>query len=212
MSSLRLLDPASRADLVAFLGLAQRLDEAAVVRMHRRTPEQVVAWVQTGFDVLACRALPAELSDADAVAAVDQVAAAADAALPGAQIDLGFPMDSSWRGALPPVDGFRHVDDVPAELVLELARSAGDLSREYKTGPPQSLLDQHLMTVDDHGRESIGIPARVMLALTAMRFVPEHRSGEFVRVRAHPAWLRVDARYGSVYRRRASATPLIIGT
>lgn len=211
MSSLDLIEQSSRGDLLALLQIAARLDEAAVVRFHRRGDYQVIAWVQTGFDVLACRVLPARLSSPDAVAAADAVTTALEAGPIGAPIDLGFPMDSAWRGALPPADGYRHVDDVPAEVILDLARTAADLSREYSTGPPQSLLDQHVLTVDGGGPESIGIPTRVMLALTAMRFVPEHRSGEFVRVRIHPTWLRVDARYGSVYRRRAAATPLIIG-
>ncbi len=44
---------------------------------------------------------------------------------------------------------------------------------------------------------------RCVFALTAMGFVPESGSAEeMVRVRATPAWLRIDARFGSVYRRR----------
>jgi len=57
---------------------------------------------------------------------------------------------------------------------------------------------------------------RCVFALTAMAFLPQSSAGgqgmgldpdsvaadEIVRVRALPAWLRVDARFGSVYRRR----------
>jgi hypothetical protein len=42
-----------------------------------------------------------------------------------------------------------------------------------------------------------------VFALTAMGFVPEPPSAEeIVRVRVLPAWLRIDARFGSVFRRR----------
>ena len=47
---------------------------------------------------------------------------------------------------------------------------------------------------------------RCVFALTAMGFLPQSgeavAADEIVRVRALPAWLRVDARFGSVYRRR----------
>jgi hypothetical protein len=45
-----------------------------------------------------------------------------------------------------------------------------------------------------------------VFALTAMGFLPQSGDAvgadEIVRVRALPAWLRIDARFGSVYRRR----------
>ena len=57
---------------------------------------------------------------------------------------------------------------------------------------------------------------RCVFALTAMGFLPQSSAAsegmgldpqtvaadEIVRVRALPAWLRIDARFGSVYRRR----------
>ena len=42
-----------------------------------------------------------------------------------------------------------------------------------------------------------------MFALTAMGFVPD-TPDEVVRVRTTRAWLRIDARFGSVYRRRGN--------
>ena len=45
---------------------------------------------------------------------------------------------------------------------------------------------------------------RCVFALTAMGFVPDPPSAdEIVRIRVLPAWLRIDARFGSVFRRRA---------
>jgi hypothetical protein len=47
---------------------------------------------------------------------------------------------------------------------------------------------------------------RCVFALTAMGFLPQSSEAvdadEIVRVRTLPAWLRIDARFGSVYRRR----------
>ena len=54
---------------------------------------------------------------------------------------------------------------------------------------------------------------RCVFALTAMGFLPQSDAAEqldpgtvaadeIVRVRTLPAWLRIDARFGSVYRRR----------
>jgi hypothetical protein len=47
---------------------------------------------------------------------------------------------------------------------------------------------------------------RCVFALTAMGFLPQSSEAvdaeEIVRVRVLPAWLRIDARFGSVYRRR----------
>lgn len=45
---------------------------------------------------------------------------------------------------------------------------------------------------------------RCVFALTAMGFLPQspEDADEIIRVRITPAWLRIDARFGSVYRRR----------
>ncbi len=123
-------------------------------------------------------------------------------------------MDSAWRGALPPEAGFVHLDDVPARAVLDLAQRGVALAKEHSSahGPPASLLDQEVVAVSS-GDASVGIPMRCVFALTAMGFLPQSERGraagprdvaadEIVRVRALPAWLRIDARFGSVYRRR----------
>jgi hypothetical protein len=116
-------------------------------------------------------------------------------------------MDSAWRGALPPDAGFTHLDDVPARLMLDLAQRGSELAKEHAgaQGPPVSLLDQEVIRVSAAG-ESVGVPMRCVFALTAMGFLPPEAdavdSDEVVRVRTLRAWLRIDARFGSVYRRR----------
>lgn len=54
---------------------------------------------------------------------------------------------------------------------------------------------------------------RCVFALTAMGFLPQSPdavdAGELIRVRILPTWLRLDARFGSVYRRRGDPALLL---
>jgi hypothetical protein len=209
-------DPAERENLATFLTRAVRLDPAAVVRLRRRGEKHVAAWVATGFEALAMRTVVAELGVDDVTVGADLVLAGSAS---GGPIDLGFSMDSAWRGALPPTDGFAHVDDVPARTLVELAEQGAQLAKEHSSshGPPASLLDQAVLTVSGAGAR-VEVPMRVVFALTAMDFIPH--SGEkaesrrippteIVRVRATRTWLRLDARYGSVARRLGGGIPLL---
>jgi len=174
----------------------------------------VVAWVATGFDVLANRVVGGRIKPADLSAAAEALSAGLMAMDRSGYVDPGFAMDSAWRGALPPETGFLHLDDVPARAVLDLAQRGVALAKEHSSahGPPASLLDQEVVAVSS-GDTSVGIPMRCVFALTAMGFLPQSDAAEqldpgtvaadeIVRVRALPAWLRIDARFGSVYRRR----------
>ncbi|OFJ52082.1 hypothetical protein [Mycolicibacterium grossiae] len=208
-------DAAHRVDLETFVDRALRLDEAAVIRLRERPGGQVVAWVATGFDVLASRVIGGRVRPGDLSAGADALARALPAMDRSGFVEPGFAMDSAWRGALPPDAGFAHLDDVPARVVLDLAQRGVALAKEHGSahGPPASLLDQEVVAVSA-GSESVGIPMRCVFALTAMGFLPQstRRSDDFtpesvaadevVRVRVLPAWLRIDARFGSVYRRR----------
>ena len=196
-----LADTAQAENLGTFVERALRLDEAAVVRLRARGEGVIVAWAATGFEVLAARVVSGRVAPSDLCAGAD----ALGRELPGSgRIDPGFSMDSAWRGALPPDNGFSHLDDVPAHAVLELFQRGIELAREHSgpQGPPPSLLDQDVLRVSA-GDVEVGIPMRCVFALTAMGFVPDPLpENEVVRVRVHPTWLRIDARFGSVYRRR----------
>lgn len=195
-----------RDDLATFTDRVLRLDDTAVVRLRQRSDEHVVAWAATGFDVLASRVVRGRVKPADLAVGADALAAGLAAMAPDGHVEPGFTMDSAWRGALPPETGFVHLDDVPAGLVLDLAEQGGALAKEHSSahGPPVSLLDQDVMSVSA-GEDSVAIPMRCVFALTAMGFLPQPLvEGEIVRVRAHPTWLRIDARFGSVYRRRGA--------
>jgi hypothetical protein len=183
---------AHRADLTAFVERAARLDPAAVIRLRGRSGGLITAWAATGFDVLASR---------------DELAHGLAATDSAGYVNPGFPMDSAWRGVLPPDSGFTHLDDVPARLMLDLAERGAQLAKEHGSaqGPPVSLLEQEVIRVSS-ADVSVGVPMRCVFALTAMGFLPQSSEAvdaeEIVRVRALPAWLRIDARFGSVYRRR----------
>lgn len=201
------LDTAHRGDLAAFVERALRLDDAAVIRLRVRSDRALTVWVATGFDVLASRVVAGTLRPDDLSAGADQLARGLAAVDSSGYIDPGFPMDSAWRGALPPDSGFTHLDDVPAGLMLDLAQRGAQLAKEHGSaqGPPVSLLDQEVIRVSS-GDVSVGVPMRCVFALTAMGFLPQSSTavdaGEIVRVRILPTWLRIDARFGSVYRRR----------
>ncbi|ULE31849.1 hypothetical protein [Mycobacterium sp. IDR2000157661] len=204
-----LTDAAHRDDLATFTERALRLDDAAVIRLRQRPGRVISAWVATGFDVLASRVIGGRVNPPDLTAGADALAAGL-AAMDGAgRVEPGFTMDSAWRGALPPESGFVHLDDVPARVLLDLADRGAVLARQHSSshGPPASLLDSEVVAVSS-GDDSVGIPMRCVFALTAMGFLPASGDAvaddEIVRVRVVPAWLRVDARFGSVYRRRGA--------
>ncbi|HUB56133.1 MAG TPA: hypothetical protein VMB04_13320 [Mycobacterium sp.] len=198
---------AHRADLTAFVERAARLDAAAVIRLRTRRGGLVTAWATTGFDVLASRVVSGTLRPDDLSVGADELVRGLAAADSTGYVNPGFPMDSAWRSALPPDSGFAHLDDVPARLMLDLAQRGAELAKEHSSaqGPPVSLLDQEVIRVSS-ADVSVGVPMRCVFALTAMGFLPQSadavNADEIVRVRSLPAWLRIDARFGSVYRRR----------
>lgn len=215
-----LVDAAHREDLATFVERAQRLDDAAVIRVRQRSDGLLAAWVATGFDVLACRVVAGITKPADLCAGADELARGLLAIDPEGFVEPGFSMDSSWRGGLPPEIKFVHLDDVPARVMLDLAQRGVALAKEHGSshGPPVSLLDQEVVAVSS-GDAAVGIPMRCVFALTAMGFLPQAPTAdgldpdtvdadEIVRVRVLPRWLRIDARFGSVFRRRGD--PLLL--
>jgi hypothetical protein len=199
------LGDAHRGDLATFVDHALRLDDAAVIRLRARSAGLLSAWVATGFDVLASRVVVGRVRPDDLSVGADALARGLAATDASGFVDPGFAMDSAWRGALPPESGFTHLDDVPAGVMLDLAQRGAQLAKDHGSahGPPVSLLDQEVVRVSS-ADISVGVPMRCVFALTAMGFLPPAPVGpdELVRVRILPSWLRVDARFGSVYRRR----------
>ena len=214
VSRLCVPDATHRRDLAVFADRALRLDPAAVIRVRSRADGLLGAWVLTGFDVLAVRVVAGTAEPSDLTCAADGLRSGLDAPDGSGCFDPGFPMDSAWRALLPPENGFVHLDDVPAAVLADLARRGAELAREHAgpAGPPASLLDQEVLRVSA-GTDRVDVPMRCVLALAAMGFAeigfaPE-AAGEVVRVRVMPTWLRVDARFGSVFRRRGDPALLV---
>jgi len=202
-------DPTDRDDLAQFVGRAVRLDPHGLVRLRAKSEGRVGAWATTGFDAVAARSVPGELTPPDTtVNAADLLTALA--VQRGAAVDPGFAVDAAWRSALPPEGGLEHVDDVPEHILVQMSEQGVALAREHAGphGPPASLLDSVVLTVRG-GRQTVGVPLRCVFALAGMGFIGEGGE-EPVRVRASAGWLRLDARFGSVLRRRHPQIPLLI--
>ena len=141
-------DAIHREDLATFVERAVRLDDAAVIRLRERSGGLVVAWVATGFDVLASRVVGGQVRPADLRAGADALARGLTAMDRTGYVDPGFPMDSAWRGRCRR-RAFVHLDDVPARVMLDLAQRGVALAKEHVSahGPPISLLDQEVVAV-----------------------------------------------------------------
>ena len=210
MTQLCVPDATHRAALAVFAERVLRLDESAVIRLRVRADGLVGVWAATGFDVLAGRVVAGSAAPRDFTCGADALRAGLQAPDESGCVHAGYAMDSAWRTALPSESGFIHLDDVPVAVLNELARRGVELAREHAGphGPPPSLLDQEVLDVSAGG-DSVPVPMRCVMALAAMGFAPDD-DAEVVRVRVSPAWLRIDARYGSVFRRRGT-TALLIG-
>jgi hypothetical protein len=104
------------------------------------------------------------------------------------------------------------VDQLPARVVSELADRGIAVARENAGPhgtPPAALLDQTVLTVAGDGLE-IKVPMRCLFAMAGMGFLGNNDADEQVRVTATDAWLRIDARYGAVVRRRHALLPLLV--
>jgi hypothetical protein len=208
VSALHISDPDDRGDLGTFVGRVVRLDQTAAVRLLGSASGRVTAWASTPFDVLATRSVPGTLEPAD----VTTFAAALLSALSVDRADTVDPGSGGlWQGLLPPADGWAVVDIVPAAELEGLTERGLALAREHAgpLGPPASLLDQTVLTVTGAAGPPVRIPMRCLFALSGMGFVGAGDAGENVRVSVTSSWLRLDARYGAVVRRRITALPLL---
>jgi len=210
MAELRIPDPVERDDLGAFVARAVRLDGDALVRL-RSGDGRVHAWVVTPFDTLVTRTVQGAVLPGDLTVRGSDLLAAV-AVVGTAVVDPGAAQDALWRSALPPEQGWRKVDQVPAEVLAELADQGAAVARDNPGphgSPPAALLDQKVITVSGAGFD-VEVPLRCLFALSGMGFVGGHAAAEIVRVSATDSWLRLDARYGAVLRRRHALLPLLV--
>ena len=209
---LRIADPVEREDLGAFVARAVRLDGQAVLRLRNRPDsDRLDVWSATPFDALCTRSVQGSAEPADLTVSGSELLATLTVA-GGPVMDPGPPKDLLWRSELPP-GGWQRVDDLPAQLVGEVAERGIDVAKENvgpKGTPPASLLDQEVFTVSGAGFD-VKVPLRCLFVLSGMGFlVPSPSADEVVRVSATDSWLRLDSRYGAVVRRRHALLPLLM--
>lgn len=211
MPELSFADQSERDDLGAFVARAVRLDGQTAVRLRTRDGGRVDAWVATPFDVLATRTVLGAMEPTDVTVFGNDLLAAL-AVSRADRVDPGRSVDMQWRSALPPQAHWQVVEDqLPAKVVSELTERGLELARENvgpQGTPPASLLDQTVLTVSGDGLE-VKIPMRCLFAMSGMGFLGSGED-EHVRVTATDAWLRIDARFGAVVRRRHALLPLLV--
>ncbi|RZS31317.1 hypothetical protein EV193_1146 [Herbihabitans rhizosphaerae] len=210
MPELAFTDPSERDDLGAFVARAVRLEQQAVVRLRARDGGMIEAWVTTPFDVLATRTVHGTVNPSDVTVSGNELLAAL-AVVRGDTVDPGPVLDLQWRSPLPPAPGWQVVDELPAAVLGELADKGLAVARDNvgpQGTPPASLLDQNVLTVSGDGLE-VKVPLRCLFAMSGMGFLGTGDTAESVRVRATDAWLRIDARFGAVVRRRHALLPLL---
>ena len=199
---------ADRDDAAAFAGRVARWDPLSPVRI-RQDGDFVRLWATTPFEALVMRAFTGRVDPADVTVYAGNLLAGL-AVSRGDAVDPGPRADALWRSQLPPLNGWVKVDDVPAELVNRLADDGVRSARE-RPGPAgaasTALLDSEVMSVQGSGM-SVSIPMRMVFALSGMSFAPSQPE-ELVRISATDSWVRIDARYGTVLRRRHALLPLL---
>ncbi|WP_029135430.1 hypothetical protein [Nakamurella lactea] len=206
-----LLHPAGKADrddAAAFAGRVARWDAVGPIRL-KVDGELVRLWATTPFDTLATRAVHAGLQPSDATVHAGNLLSALAVGSAG-DVDPGTVIDAAWRSQLPPQQGWITVDDVPAKVLAELADSGVERAKSAPGpagGASTALLDSEAITVSGNGMRVV-IPMRMLMALSGMGFAPPSPD-ELVRVSATDAWMRIDARYGAVVRRRHALLPLM---
>lgn len=210
--TLRLADATERDDLGAFTARVARLDQTAAVRLTAGVG-RVTAWARTPFDVLVTRSVAGELDPAVPVTAQASTLLTALAVDRSAAVDPGPP--APWLDELPPDDGWSWSTTSPPRNSTSSPTGAGTgLGARGPDGPPASLLDQTVLTVSppDQGRP-VTVPMRVLFAMSGMGFLgsaPQETDGPRVRVSASGSWIRLDARYGAVVKRRVVSLPLSV--
>ncbi|MDQ4094463.1 MAG: hypothetical protein M3143_14055 [Actinomycetota bacterium] len=210
MTELRIPDPVDRDDLGAFVARAVRLKSETIVRL-RNEDGRVHAWVVTPFDTLVTRSVRGSVLPGDLTVRGSDLLAAV-AVVDAAVVDPGKSQDALWLSALPPEQGWHEVDHVPAEVLADLADQGAAVARDNpgpRGAPPAALLDQKVLTVSGGGFD-VKVPLRCLFALSGMGFVGGHAAAETVRVSATDSWLRLDARFGAVLRRRHALLPLLV--
>jgi hypothetical protein len=210
MPELRIPDAGDRDTLGAFVARAVRLDGQTSVRLRQREDGVVEAWTATPFEVLATRAVAGTVTPSDITVSGNELLAALTV-VGGPVMDPGPARDLMWHAELPAPGRWQLVDELPVAVVSDLADRGVTLARDNAGPhgtPPASLMDQAVLTVTG-GELEVKVQLRCLFALSGMGFLDSSIAGDVVRVTATNSWLRLDARYGAVLKRRHALLPLL---
>jgi hypothetical protein len=222
------LGPAALADLAPLLRRALGLDPGAVVRL-RLSDSAATALIRLPFAVLVGRTIavaPEHRPASSAALPIGDRTVSAAQLLAWLDSERGGPVpearEADWRGALPPLSGWRRVDAVPGDLVRDLVHRATQTLREAaeREGLPgatprasvvEALLDTVVLTATaDHAgavvdavtvavQAPVQVTLRQLSAMTRMSFVLD--SGE-LGIDTVGRWVRVASELGSAYAER----------
>ena len=183
--------------LISLLQRAVALQDRAMARFSTVSDAAVDVFVTTPFAVIASRRVAGSCSrNGAAVLVSDLLADATDTTMTAVAMDAGWGL-----GALPPTTGFELLDEIPTDVVQRLSDQGRALARQFSgpLGPPQSLMDQAVITVNDDTE----IPMRLVFTLTALGLIPGMDAPAAIprhlRVSRNSRWVRVDAPFGSAY-------------
>jgi hypothetical protein len=126
-------------------------------------------------------------------------------------MDPGPSRDIMWHSELPAPGGWQLLDELPAIVIADLADRGVTLAKDNvgpHGTPPASLMDQAVLTVSG-GSLKIKVQLRCLFALSGMGFLDSSIADDVVRVTATDSWMRLDARYGAVLKRRHALLPLL---
>lgn len=202
-------DPTDRDDAAAFAGRVARWDPAGPVRL-RLAGASIRMFATTPFDTLVSRVISGAMSPHDITVHAGNLLSGL-AVSTDVEVDPGPVVDASWRSQLPPPGGWIPVDQIPARLLAELADQGITAARDHPGpagGASTALLDSEVLDVSGAGMR-VSVPLRMLFALSGMGFAPS-APDEQVRISATDSWVRIDARYGAVLRRRHSLLPLLL--
>jgi len=191
--------------LRALVTRAVGLDAGASVRLRQLTDDVVDVFVTTPFEVVASRRVQGVVSRDGAVVSAATLAEQLKEHESSGTLDLGPARDPSWPGALPPATGYSVVDTLPVTVVRELSDKGQQLTRQFSgpMGPPSSLLNQTVVTVEGQGA-TVEIPMRMIFACTNLGLIPGFLAPmdvpRHLRVAQLGRWVRLDAPFGSIYR------------
>lgn len=199
------------------------MDPEASARFSSLSDASTDVFLTTPFSCIAARRVAGTPSrdgavvsarDLDSALATAGAAGADSAGADSAEFEIGPARDHDWIGALPPKTGFVEREIVPVAVVRDLADQGRRLARQFSgpLGPPKSLLDQIVLTVDADAADSadsaaasepVEIPMRMIFTCTSLGLIPGPSAPpeipRHLRISTSGRWIRMDAPFGSVY-------------